>query len=408
MLYQLATSKTTDSIAHVFEHQMLPYLPRCPVKLLSDNGKEFVGSHFRNMLERYNITHVLTTPNHPASNGLVERVNRTLLELLRIQAEQVETWLEVLPRTIMIYNSTYHAALSCSPSEFIFHNQHQTAGVSPVTAEAVGLWKEGHPSFVSFKVGQRVLKKTVLKGFETSGKFKERFHGPYLVNKVNANGVTYELINEKNNHMFRANHAHLKRYLFPPFYIKNHNYFKTIENDIYAPEDGNTSEVPGHQNDYDFCPPMLCSSGSEDFSFSGFDSDDESSESYSFEGFEHSDSSAKSERSVKNFSHGAGSHAYIYDDSVHAINDDFIIDDPSLANINDFSVDSYHGDRPEFDSLVSANSNIFPSLQCQVDESVQQVDENPADELQVPVTYPLAATAGSIIPSCVFIEDDIW
>jgi hypothetical protein len=156
-------SKTTASVASVFEQRILPCLPKTPVEVLSDNGPEFIGEAFNEMLRSYGIRHIYTTPNRPSSNGLVERANRTLLELLRTQASGPSAWVDVLPRALIVHNTTYHRALEQSPSDYVLKTAHQVQSHPIVPFDLTDQWRAGHPSFGAFKVDQMVLNKTVFR-----------------------------------------------------------------------------------------------------------------------------------------------------------------------------------------------------------------------------------------------------
>ena len=73
--------KRASTVAQTFEHRVFPFFLRKPVKLLTDNGGEFIGQEFEGMLQRLGVHHIYTSPCRPASNGAVERLNRTILEM---------------------------------------------------------------------------------------------------------------------------------------------------------------------------------------------------------------------------------------------------------------------------------------------------------------------------------------
>ena len=60
--------------------------------MLSDNGTEFVGGAFEEMLREEGIENLSTQLYIPSSNGLVEVTVRTLKELLRMCWEKVNDW----------------------------------------------------------------------------------------------------------------------------------------------------------------------------------------------------------------------------------------------------------------------------------------------------------------------------
>jgi transposase InsO family protein len=48
------------------------------VRLISDNGSQFISKDFEELLALLEIGHTLTSANHPQSNGKLERFNRSL------------------------------------------------------------------------------------------------------------------------------------------------------------------------------------------------------------------------------------------------------------------------------------------------------------------------------------------
>ncbi|GHT52479.1 IS481 family transposase [Spirochaetia bacterium] len=89
----LYTSKVPVTAVHVLNDKVLPFFEEqnCPVStVLSDNGREYCGrpeQHpFELFLQLENIEHRTTQVRRPQSNGIVERLHRTLLdEHFRIQ-----------------------------------------------------------------------------------------------------------------------------------------------------------------------------------------------------------------------------------------------------------------------------------------------------------------------------------
>lgn len=75
----------------------------------------------RQLCDTYGITKSRTTPYHPAGNGSVERINQTLLYMLRsLQASKQNHWHEYLSELVHVYNNTTHSATGYTPSFLMF------------------------------------------------------------------------------------------------------------------------------------------------------------------------------------------------------------------------------------------------------------------------------------------------
>lgn len=63
-----------------------------PVRLITDRGKAFTNSYFKQFLEEMQLKHVTNAIARPRSNGQVERVNRTLLNGFNMTSEFECMW----------------------------------------------------------------------------------------------------------------------------------------------------------------------------------------------------------------------------------------------------------------------------------------------------------------------------
>ena len=86
-----------------------------PRVLVSDNGGVFVSEIVEAVLLMNNTTHCTTTAYHPQSNGMVERLNRTLKQRLRAMMETSSNWDEHVQRVVDGYNRSIHSATGFAP-----------------------------------------------------------------------------------------------------------------------------------------------------------------------------------------------------------------------------------------------------------------------------------------------------
>ena len=69
-----------------------------PAQIHSDQGKNFQSKLVTELMKLAGIRKTRITPFHPRSDGQTERMNRTILTMLRTTAfENLESWLDKLP-----------------------------------------------------------------------------------------------------------------------------------------------------------------------------------------------------------------------------------------------------------------------------------------------------------------------
>ncbi|CAI5685615.1 unnamed protein product [Oreochromis niloticus] len=115
---------TKDQTAQTAVHALWAHVIQtfgCPTRLHSDRGGSFESALMYQLCKCYGITKSKTTPYHPAGNGGVERMNQTLLHMLRsLESERQQRWPEYLPELLQAYNNTVHSATGYAPSYLMF------------------------------------------------------------------------------------------------------------------------------------------------------------------------------------------------------------------------------------------------------------------------------------------------
>ena len=89
----------------------------CPQQIHTDQGREFESELFTLVCAKFGINKTRTAPYRPNSDGLVERFNRTLKQMLRIFAsENPRDWDDHLPFLMMAYRATQQKSTGCTPN----------------------------------------------------------------------------------------------------------------------------------------------------------------------------------------------------------------------------------------------------------------------------------------------------
>ena len=88
---------------------------------MSDQGGEFESDLVRDLNKICGVTKIRTTPYHPQTNGACERMNQTLLKMLRTLPENMKSrWPECVNKMVHAYNCTRHSSTGYSPFYLLF------------------------------------------------------------------------------------------------------------------------------------------------------------------------------------------------------------------------------------------------------------------------------------------------
>lgn len=110
-------------IDHVFCRYGLPN------RLLSDNGTQFRSALCVQLHQSMKINLLFSSAYHPQTNGMVERFNGTLQEMLRsIGVEYGVQWIQVLQIATFAYNTSVHEATGYTPYYALYGREATTPG----------------------------------------------------------------------------------------------------------------------------------------------------------------------------------------------------------------------------------------------------------------------------------------
>lgn len=91
-----------------------------PKKLVSDNGKELIGTDMHKLSQKYNFIHHKVSPERHQSNGRIERWHRELWQALRKSLDENNDKINLkkeISEIIIKHNNSYHRAIHMTPNE---------------------------------------------------------------------------------------------------------------------------------------------------------------------------------------------------------------------------------------------------------------------------------------------------
>lgn len=111
-----------------------------PEIMICDNGGEFTAKELKDYLRGVGVEQRVTTPYHPASNGKIERFNKTLKEMLsRMVNGQRGDWEERLGEALMAYRNSVSTVTGHTPFFLMYGRRGRLPLTKMLTAE-----EEGH------------------------------------------------------------------------------------------------------------------------------------------------------------------------------------------------------------------------------------------------------------------------
>jgi hypothetical protein len=187
-----------------------------PESVVTDCGKCFIADFTKQVMRLMEVDHRTTTPYHPQANGLVERLNHTLADMLSMYINKQHTnWDEILPYITFAYNSSRQESTGRSPFFLIYGREARLPvdvmmGVGtmrePTDAETMAKRLElareevsiqlgrvqekqkerydmGHQVAKEFQPGEEVLVYKPIRKVGRAEKLLHHWHGPYVVQR---------------------------------------------------------------------------------------------------------------------------------------------------------------------------------------------------------------------------------
>lgn len=93
-----------------------------PNRMITDRGTSFTSQSFKDLCEKFGIKHTLNSSRHPQANGLIERMNQTILPAMRSAtvSEEQNDWDKGLAKLERDVNATVSKTTGKTPYETLY------------------------------------------------------------------------------------------------------------------------------------------------------------------------------------------------------------------------------------------------------------------------------------------------
>ena len=114
---------TAGTVADILVEQFISRFG-VPRSIHTDQGREFESELIAQLCKLFQIRKTRTVPYNPKSDGMVERSNHTVKQMLTtLVSDAMEDWEDHLPYIMMAYRSSVHESTSCTPNLLMLNKE---------------------------------------------------------------------------------------------------------------------------------------------------------------------------------------------------------------------------------------------------------------------------------------------
>ena len=120
--YAIPNQEATTVAKKITEEFFFRYSP--PEQLHSDQGRQFESTLVQEVCKLLGVHKTRTTPYHPQSDGMIERFNKTMVNMLATAvSDRPFDWEDYLRPLCLAYNTSVHATTGSTPYFLMFGRQ---------------------------------------------------------------------------------------------------------------------------------------------------------------------------------------------------------------------------------------------------------------------------------------------
>ena len=137
---------TANTVANALLQRVI-FPHGCPHQILSDQGSQFRSEVMQVLTQSLEIKQLFTSPYHPQTNGLTERMNKTIKQTIAAYVDPLhQSWDQVLPFAVHAYNTSVQESTKVSPFRALYGRDPRlppdphTIKVNPHHSDATSWW----------------------------------------------------------------------------------------------------------------------------------------------------------------------------------------------------------------------------------------------------------------------------
>ena len=211
LIVPMKSVTSSEIIKNIFENWISYF--GAPNQLHSDNATYFHSEEMKRFLMSFNIKQTFSAPYHPQSNGKVERLMRTIKDMIHsIAIDRNLTWVDSIAQTNFSLRCCLHNECGLNPYEVVFGQEMKFMKNSKqIEVERIEnllestLQKHSFHQVTSDKinVGDMVMMRIFP---VTHCVYKPRFYGPFKVEEVKGHGNCIVALDDKGRRIVRNIH----------------------------------------------------------------------------------------------------------------------------------------------------------------------------------------------------------
>lgn len=158
-------------------------------KITLDNEPGFLTAQFKSLMQRLQIEVYYCTPRHSTTNGQVERVHSTLIEIARCIKEEFNLIdaTEVFYRAAQQYNNTIHSVIQNKPVDILFNKIPHNLVDTLKKAQENMISRNNLSQIKTYQPGEVIYEKIIGQRNKLLPRFKKQKVKEDLGNKVRIN-----------------------------------------------------------------------------------------------------------------------------------------------------------------------------------------------------------------------------